>query len=375
MTTNYNAYWYFFKIVAAPASFTILLGLLVWSCNVSNLEEKGQKDVSAIISRVLKEQSEKKLLLPQIVFVSADTTDAKDINNKLIENLTVFLTNKYLSNEDHSKNALIEPFFVLPNKPDKRGNYLLTEPQLIDLKNHLEFLVKQVDSQVSNTKEEVGRDIDRLNLWVSIWIGVIGFLGIFIPVIINIDTSRSAQNANEQSMSAIAAIGKAKPDIDKIPGIEEKISKAEKTLGSIESKSESADKKATASEIRANNAERKSNALYLVYSVGKLSSFQTEIALLPNDKVVPFLKKILESIHKNMNECSNSCEETIVKDSLRDLAIYLSKLSYFTKYIGLERTRKLDKFAGLILDTLSKPYVVQNHLVVTAEFDNLIKVL
>jgi hypothetical protein len=63
----------------------------------------------------------------------------------------------------------------------------------------LNFLTKQVETEVNRSKEEIDRDIDRLNYWVTIWVGIIGFLGIFIPVIINIDISNNIRTAKDKA--------------------------------------------------------------------------------------------------------------------------------------------------------------------------------
>ena len=84
----------------------------------------------------------------------------------------------------------------------------------------------KANKEIDKAKEEIGRDIDRLNMWVSIWIGVIGFLGIFVPIIINVDTTKNAEFAKEKSelalsnaTEAITKINDAKPKIDKIENI------------------------------------------------------------------------------------------------------------------------------------------------------------
>ncbi len=190
------------KISIILVVFSVLIGIVIWQCQINTLQNRQQKEASEIIANVIQEQSKKDLLLPKIVFINIDSSVKKEIDKKLTEQISDLLTKKYLNDDKTEfKDINLKPFFVLP-KTNKQGNYVLSEMQLNELKNHIDFLVKQVDIEVDRTKEEVGRDIDRLNMWVTIWIGVIGFLGIFIPLIINIDTAKSAERAIEKSNEA-----------------------------------------------------------------------------------------------------------------------------------------------------------------------------
>ena len=278
MNTNDKTYLYYLKVTILPMVVFVLLGIVVWQCNTSALKDRQQKEVSQIIHNVLHEQSKREMMLPQMVFLNTDSSNQKELNEKLIEQITTILTQKYLSN-DTTKFSDIElkPFYVLPSKPNKNGSYTLTENQLNELKGHLDFLTKQVDVEVDKAKEEIGRDIDRLNLWVTIWIGVIGFLGIIIPIIINIDTAKSAEKATDKSDlafskadAAITKITNAQPKIDKIDGIEGRITTAEGKIGGIEDKAIAAEGKANEADKKANAAKSKSDALHLVYAIDKL---------------------------------------------------------------------------------------------------------
>src|SRR5690606_5145259 len=241
------------------------------------------KEVSEIIANIIKEQSNKDLLLPKIVFINVDSLAKKDLDEKLITKITDLLTTKYLADDKTQfKDIDLKPYFVLP-KADKQGNYVLTESQLTELKNHIEFLTKQVDLEVDRTKEEVGKDIDRLNMWVTIWIGVIGFLGIFIPIIINIDTAKSAEKATEKSDEAFKKADEAVTKINtaqsKIDKIETKVSDAENKISDIVSKTDDAKKNTTEASEKAENALSKTketeNVLTAMSAIGNLKDIDT----------------------------------------------------------------------------------------------------
>jgi hypothetical protein len=356
MSTAKPKYRYL-KISIILMLVSALLGLVVWQYWLNTLQDKQHKEITDIISSTVKEQANNNLLLPQIIFINADSSSKKELNDKLIEQISEILTKKYLTNDTSKFNDIeLKPFFVLPNKPNKNGYYTLTETQLNELKAHIDFLTKQVDLEIDKAKEEVGRDIDRLNMWVTIWIGVIGFLGIFIPIIINVDTTRNAEIANEKAelastkaTEAISKINDAQPKIDKIDNIEGRIDTSETKIGEIESKANQAEKKAE-------KAQSKSDALHLVYAIDKLDSVEPEnIKYVDRDKWIPHFKKTLLAIKQSLDECKIQHDGEIIKDSLRKMVIRLSRIS-FQKFLKVENTESINTYLELITRTMNTNY-------------------
>jgi type II secretory pathway pseudopilin PulG len=344
---------------------SVLVGIVVWQYQINTLQNRQQKEVSEIIANVIQEQSKKDLLLPKIVFINIDSSIKKEIDKKLTAQISDLLTKKYLSDDKTEfKDINLKPFFVLP-KANKQGDYVLSETQLNELKNHIEFLVKQVDIEIDRTKEEVGRDIDRLNMWVTIWIGVIGFLGIFIPLIINIDTAKSAERAIEKSNEAITKINLAQSKIDKIEGIETRVNDAVSKIGGVESKTKEADKKANDAKTKAGDASEKAenaliktketeNILTAISAIGNLKDIDTStLQYISNPMEVVI--KTLHSIHLGLSNCNNQSENNIVKDCLRQLGVKLQLLTFY-KFIKREQTELINKFSNSISDKLNNDY-------------------
>lgn len=343
----------------------VLAGIVIWQCRLNTLQNRQQKEVSEIIANIIKEQSKKDLLLPKIVFINIDSLAKKDLDEKLTARITDLLTTKYLADDKTQfKDIDLKPFFVLP-KADKQGNYILKESQLTELKNHIEFLTKQVDLEVDRTKEEVGKDIDRLNMWVTIWIGVIGFLGIFIPIIINIDTAKSAERAIEKSNEAetksndaIGKINAAQNKIDKIDGIETKVSEAESKIDGILSKVNDAETKSSEASTKAENALSKiketENVLTAMSAIGNLKDIDTTTLQYINNPIEVVIKT-LHSIHLGLSNCNNQSDNEIVKDCLRQLGVKLQLLTFF-KFMKREQTELINVFVKSVSDKLNNDY-------------------
>lgn len=379
MNTNDKTYRYYLKVTIIPMVVFVLLAIVVWQWRIGALEDKQRKEVSEIIHNVVQEQANKNLLLPQIVFINADSSQKKELSKQLIDEISTILSKKYLTNDTTNFSDLeLKPFYILPNKPNKSGTYSLTETQITDLKNHLDFLTKQVDVELDKAKEEVGRDIDRLNLWVTIWIGVIGFLGIFIPIIINIDTSKSAEKATEKSDSAFAKaedaitkITNAQTKIDKIDDIETRIETAESKIGGIETKATIAEGKADEADKKANAAKSKSDALHLVYAIDKLDNIEPEnIKYVERDKWIPLFKKTLSSIKQSLDECKMQHDGDIVKESLAKMVIRLSRIS-FQKFLQAENTESITKYLQFVTETTKTNYNQENFEKIIAGLETL----
>lgn len=365
MNTNIKAYLYFLKITILPMVIFVLLGLVIWQWRISVLEDNQKKEISEIITNVIEIQAKKDLLLPKIVFINADKSAKQELNKRLAEQIATILTTKYLADDNTQfKNIDLKPFFVFP-KADKQGNYVLSETQLNELKNHIEFLAKQVAVEVARTKEEIGKDIDRLNMWVSIWIGVIGFLGIFIPIIINIDTAKSAEKATEKSEEAFKiadeAVGKinsAQSKIDKIEGIETKVSDAESKINDIVSKTDEAKNNAAEASEKAESALNKTketeNVLTAISAIGNLKDIDTN-TLQYISNPIEVVTKTLHSIHLGLSSCNKQTDNTIIKDCLRQLGVKLQLLTFF-KFMKREQTDLVNEFSKSISDKLNNHY-------------------
>lgn len=74
MNTNDKTYRYYLKVTIIPMVVFVLLALVVWQWRISVLGNKQRKEVSEIIHNVVQHQANKNLLLPQIVFLNADSS-------------------------------------------------------------------------------------------------------------------------------------------------------------------------------------------------------------------------------------------------------------------------------------------------------------
>lgn len=337
--------------------FACAFAALVWRQNIKELQLEQQKEVTDVIRTTIEHVSQKGNLLPELVFINVDSTEKQGLRDSLMSQITTVLTNKYIDEGNLVVDDLsLKPFFVLPNSPDSSGNYILTDNQINELKSHIYYLTKQVETEVDRAKIEVGRDIDRLNIWVSIWIGVIGFLGIFIPIILNIDISRRASEAKEEankaksdsekaqkkSTEAFKKITDAQPQIDKIDNLEEEVKDA------VYKSSEAI----TKAEIAKTDTVQVKRNLSVILAINKLKDFNPQtLVQLDRENVLPFYIGMLESILKELKVSSEHYNSDLTKNWLGQIAIYNQNISLY-RFINPEQTKLLNEFAELISNAL-----------------------
>lgn len=324
-----KAYDHIFKMVGYIALLCVILFAIwkfgnVWIERVVNTQ---QEQVSQTIINTINEQANQNLLLPEIVFINADTIAKKQLTESFKTEIVSVLSKKYLKNEKvNPKEITFQPFFVFPESADRSGNYMLTKSQLEELKNHIIFLSNQVDKAVTQTKEEINKEIDRINTWVSIWIGVLSIFGTIIPLFYNYknneDLKKIKEEAGEAKVSSIEALGVAN-----VANI--KATKAEKLIPTLNDMSKIKDL----------------DASFLLY----------------NDRPFETLRSYLTEIHTNLSNCSDLYNDPIIKDVLRQLSlrIHLLSISGFIK--NPYTFELLNQFALDLSNRIGQPFTIKSY--------------
>lgn len=306
MTTETKTYLYFFKIISIPALLLVIIILLIRNDKENHLKAKQEKEISKIINNTIEEYSKKNLLLPKLVFINTDSLTDKQFKDTLKKQVVDLLTRQYLKDDTAQfSNIALQPFFIntaSQNIKDKKFSF--TQEMYDNLIKHLEFLTKQVDVEVTRTKEEVDRDINRLNTWVTLWVALIGFLGIFFPLFINYEIKSVADKALSNANQALDGAKNISAKMDEAEiKVKNAISLAEKT-------------------------EHKTEKLLLATNaVGSLRNMDEHtLKVISDPKKALFIN--LESIHKELADCNDQFfNHKIIRDCLRQLAVKLHLLS------------------------------------------------
>jgi hypothetical protein len=341
----------------------------VWIERVVNTQ---QEQVSQTIINTINEQANQNLLLPEIVFINTDTITKKQLTESFKTEIATVLTKKYLTNEKvNPKEISFQPFFVLPESADSSGNYKVTKAQLEDLKNHIVFLTNQVDKAVAQTKDEINKEIDRINTWVSIWIGVLSIFGTIIPLFYNYKNNEDLKKIKEEAGEAKDKSEKAHTLIETHSEDLAKVKEVSKDLATIKTdfdgfKNEVETAKVSSKEALgvANNANVKATKVEKLIStlndVSKIKDLDASF-LLYNDRPFETLKSYLTEIHANLSNCSDLCNDPIIKDVLRQLSlrIHLLSISGFIKNPRIFEL--LNQFSLDLSNRIGQPFTVESY--------------
>jgi hypothetical protein len=334
----------------------------VWIERVVNTQ---QQQVSQTIINTVNEQAKLDLLMPDIVFINMDSAHKKQLNDSISKQIATVLTKKYLSNQNVNPSDInFQPFFVFPDSVDTKGNYTLTKTQLDELKNHIQFLTSQVDKAVTATKDEINKEIDRINTWVSIWIGVLSIFGTIIPLFYNYKNNEDlkqikedASDAKTKAENADKLITKHQPDLEKIEGISSELGTLKESFNGIRNDIVTAQTNAGQALTNANTASATANRVgLLVATLNDLSKIKDIDAnfLLYNNQPFETLRSYLVEIHLNLTNCSELFAEAIIRDVLRQLALKLHLIAP-SGFINPNNFTILNQFALDISNILAVP--------------------
>lgn len=378
MSTPNNSSQKAYDHIFTKVGYIGLLCFVVFSiCKLGNIwiervVNSQQEQVSQTIINTINEQANQNLLLPEIVFINTDTIAKKHLTESFKTKIAAVLSKKYLTNEKvNPKEISLQPFFVFPESADSSGNYNLTKAQLEDLKKHIVFLTNQVDKAVTQTKDEINKEIDRINTWVSIWIGVLSIFGTIIPLFYNYKNNEDlkkikedAGEAKDKSDKAHTLIETHREDLAKVKKVSKDLAKIKTDFDGFKTEVETAKTSSTEALGVANNANVMATKVEKLIStlndVSKIKDLDASF-LLYNDKPFETLKSYLSEIHTNLLNCSDLCNEPIIKDVLRQLSlrIHLLSISGFIKNPRIFEL--LNQFALDLSNRIGQPFTFETY--------------
>jgi len=165
-----------------------------------------------------------------------------------------FAVNIYIMNKQFSKNEQAISKSHQVNNPlkslqaDSTKTIKLKEEDLKKFNDHIDYLSDKVEGEVKRTQENNQYDIDRINTFLAIGIGLLAIIGGLLPLVINFfsrenldnrmgnieEEAKTIQNAsNAAKLAADGANEKAKAASDTVSGLEDKVKEADKTITAL----------------------------------------------------------------------------------------------------------------------------------------------
>lgn len=201
----------------------------------------------------------------------------------------------------------VEDIKFCKTKDDK---YFIEANELMKFDDKLKSLSKEVYNETHRAESIIDKDLDRLNLYMTIGIGFMTLLGIFVPILVNII---SVQDLKEKQLSFNDKLSDFELRIDKLP-------KEEELNLAIENSNKVSSKISTLSLQISINRFFNMNANYL-----------QEFAFNGNfDRYVNLLNLIILELNKCKEDTSHNIYED---DSLKDTISDFSKILYDERFI------------------------------------------
>jgi hypothetical protein len=177
-----------------------------------------QKRVESIVSTDFNIHSAKPFfLIPHKI----DSTGNYVLTQSEIDSIENYISKYYLKSYHAYYDSVIackefSPFLITPNKKDKSGNIILSPKDAENIQSYINYLTKQVNSAIEQSKIEIDNDIDRLNIWVTIWVAVMALVGMVFPYLINKESFNEAKEearaVREKADNLETDISQAKTD-------------------------------------------------------------------------------------------------------------------------------------------------------------------
>ena len=331
-------------ILITISAFLILL-LFHWKTHYVRKEiAKNDDRIEGIVKKIVHDNIRNdfpSLTIPHIgidtLFVKATDGDSTINISKLygeklsdIEKLvTNYFCDYYKSQDSICKTESSIPFIIYPEEKDAQGNIIIQPRDLDNIKNYILFLEKEVDEAIRDTKAELSNDIERLNLWTSIWIAILGIFGAIIPLFSQYQTRNKfieiKNDISKQEKELKKSYSEDKADLQtKIDKIDTKIESASAKADEATDKSKDAINTLDSLKTKAEEQDNNLNKLQ-----GSLSGLKTDLESKSQQisELAVSVDKSTEVIEKASSDSNKAIENsTIALKSSKDLknVVYLS---------------------------------------------------
>lgn len=345
----------------------ILFILIAGNTYIYYLVNKKDKDSTKVISAILMNAAKEKSLIPDIIIVNKKDSSSIKLDSSLKSHLIDFLSKKYSSSSGDSNS-------IFDIKPYLSSRDIKEEDKIV---KHIEFLSSTIKESVEDSKRNIDTEIAKINTWVTIWIGIIGFLGIFFPLIINLKSldelksiKTKSKEAKKNANDAKDKLDQYKAHLDSLPENMRKVEGFEKAIEDQGVRMEVIDKLATDAEAKSANTER---LLYTLNMVFKLKDIDGTF-LMYNKEPLKVLVKYFEEIHKELSDSSVDYKHQFAFDALRQLALRLYILAPYY-FISKENMTMFNTLSEYITVRLEASLTQESFNEILLEFDKLITAL
>jgi len=346
----YKSWWFGVSIIA----IILILITIIVGYKVVNSYEKDRDEVALkTISNILNREAEVRPLLPDVLVINISTDDKKTISDSIKKEVSSFLLEKYTKKNDVNSQIEIRPYVSFLEKSSKKP---ITGEQVEELKKYIDFLVKTCETSVEDSKRNIDTEISKINTWISIWIGVFGLLGIFIPIVVNLKSFDALKDIESKANEAEKKIAEHKEDIEAIAGIKNDVTQASQEIKTIKADLPNLTTQAQTAIDNSTQAitisQTNQRMLIALESISKLSKLEN-IVLYGGANRNQLLHSLFSSILRSFRMITENFNEDFYRDLLFEFCDRLSELSRATIVGNRLNTAAISDFAVFINSKLT----------------------
>jgi RNase H-fold protein (predicted Holliday junction resolvase) len=356
----------------ALIAIILILSTIIIGYKVINQYEK-ERDEAAIktISEILNQKSKANPLLPDILVINVSENDKKTISDSIKKEVSKYLIKRYTKKSDKDSLIEIRPYVSFL---EKNKNKPITGEQVEELKKHIEFLVKTCDSAVEDSKRNIDTEISKINTWVSIWIGVFGLLGIFLPIVVNFKSFDSIKDIEKKANDAITKINDHKEDIEAIAGIKNDVTIAKQdialintSLPNLTSQAQTAIENSTQAISLSQTNQMMLLALDSISKLGKLEN----IVIYGGENRIQLIHSLLSSILRSFKTITDNHSEDFYRNLISEFCDRLTELARATIVRNRMNTTSISNFAIFLNSKLTSdnPISKTDHNEIISSFE------
>lgn len=223
---------------------------------------------------------------------------------------------------------------------------LLTKDQLNLINQNIAVNTAKVDDAISTSKEEINRDISRISTLVAIVLATIGFLGIFIPILLNLYSTRDLERRMSTTEIQLLAANELLLNTQTL---------STTAIAVAQSATTAANDSTTATKVATDKVEILATLMYFLDVLSKLKMLDfMRFSNIESREI--YMKSYFIKICNCLKSCKQftllPSENVIFKESCIDFSITLYQLMI---YIGANRNvlENLKKLINLLEDFIN----------------------
>lgn len=366
----YKRLWFGVGLIAV---FLILTTIIIGYKVVNHYEKERNEATTKTISEILKQESKAHPLLPDVFVINLSAKDTQQFSDSIRMEVSKFLIERYTKKSEDTSQVEIHPYVSFL---EKSNNKPITGEQVAELKKHIEFLVSNCDKAIEDSKRNIDTEISKINTWVTIWIGVFGLLGIFIPILVNLKSFDALKEIETKANAAVSKINKHKNDIEAIAGIKSSVANVKReilkmntTLPDLTLQSATALQNSTTAIAQ---SELNNKVLIAFNAISKLKKLERIISL-NRDNPIPLIHSYLSSVLNILKTINNNHDKPFYTDLLEELKERLFELSYTTVIKSRNKTVAISTFAVFINNKIAvTPLTNMDHEEIVVNFETML---